>query len=116
MNVKHEGKIVEISEGMSGRDFADHLNLREPHQALALILNGKVCDLSSPLRGGDEVAFGISHAQNIGVLSCDLNDLVIKANGNGAGHLGNHGVLRWRRCDEDSMGAGGRRQNESSPH
>ena len=57
MNVKYEGKFIELSEGMSGRDLADKLNLKDPHQALALLINGKVCDLSTPLKSQDEVNF-----------------------------------------------------------
>nr|MBP9842164.1 MoaD/ThiS family protein [Simkaniaceae bacterium] len=57
MNVKYEGKIIEISEGISGRELADQFNLREPHQALALLVNGKAVDLTTPLHHGDEVAF-----------------------------------------------------------
>ncbi|MBJ7449510.1 MAG: threonine--tRNA ligase [Parachlamydiales bacterium] len=46
---------VEISSGSTGVDLAKHLNLSEPHQALGIEINGKLCDLSTTLTDGDVV-------------------------------------------------------------
>lgn len=53
--VLKDGKSREVSEGMTAEDLANQLNLKMPHQALAAKINGKVVDLSTPLKNGDEV-------------------------------------------------------------
>ncbi len=46
---------VELLEGSSAKDLAEKLNLRDPSQSLAAKINGKLVDLSTPLKSGDEV-------------------------------------------------------------
>ncbi len=46
-------KEVEVSEGMSGLDLIEKLNLRAPEEACALFVNGEPKDFSAPLKSGD---------------------------------------------------------------
>lgn len=46
-------KELEIEEGATGADLAIKLNQRAPEQAIALQINGKSVDLSTPLQEGD---------------------------------------------------------------
>ncbi|MCH9614568.1 MAG: Threonine--tRNA ligase 2 [Chlamydiia bacterium] len=55
MNIKFQESDVEIEEGASGKDLADKLNMRDPHQALAVSINGKTVDLNEKLSSGDHV-------------------------------------------------------------
>lgn len=48
---------VELSEGSTAKDLADQLHLNGPNQALAVILNQKVVDLTHPLKNGDTIQF-----------------------------------------------------------
>lgn len=48
-------KIIDMPPGSSAKDLADHLHLNAPHQALGASINGKTCDLSTPLKEGDKV-------------------------------------------------------------
>jgi threonyl-tRNA synthetase len=48
---------VEVSDGSSAKDLADALNLKGPEQALAVNINGKNVDLTTPLNDGDLVIF-----------------------------------------------------------
>lgn len=50
----NDHKQIELPEGSSGKDLAEKLNLRGPNQSLAIKINGTLCDLSSPLKDGDE--------------------------------------------------------------
>lgn len=50
-----DGTRKEIQEGSSAKDLADQLNLKGPHQALGVSVNGKTMDLSTPLKEGDAV-------------------------------------------------------------
>lgn len=45
----------ELPEGSVAKDLADRLNLKGPHQALGVSINGKNCDLTHPLHEGDKV-------------------------------------------------------------
>ncbi len=56
MKVHISKEIIELPEGSSAKDLAEKLNLRNPHQSLAAIVNGAVLDLSTPLRDGDTVS------------------------------------------------------------
>lgn len=47
--------IVELPEGSTAKDLADHLKLNAPNQALAACINGTTRDLASPLQEGDQV-------------------------------------------------------------
>lgn len=57
MMVVYDSQQISLKEGGSGVDLSELLNLREPHQSLAIKVNGKLCDLSHPLNEGDEVSF-----------------------------------------------------------
>lgn len=56
MMIKCDSKEIELKEGASGFDLCEKLNLREPHQSLAIKINGKTCDLSHPLKPNDDVS------------------------------------------------------------
>ncbi len=51
-----DSKEVELKEGASGLDLCEKLNLREPHQSLAIKINGKLCDLTHLLKPQDDVS------------------------------------------------------------
>lgn len=55
MNIKFKQSDIAIEEGSSGKDLVEKLNMRDPHQGLALLLNGKVVDLDAKLKSGDHV-------------------------------------------------------------
>ncbi|NGX51348.1 MAG: Threonine--tRNA ligase 2 [Chlamydiae bacterium] len=57
MNVKCNGQELELPDGSCVKDLAEKLNLKDPQQALAALINGTTCDLSCPLKEGDEVLF-----------------------------------------------------------
>lgn len=57
MEILVNDKSMELPEGSSAKDLAEKLNLREPHQALAVNINGKISDLSAPLNAGDKIKF-----------------------------------------------------------
>lgn len=48
---------MNIEEAKVARDLAEAQNLREPHQALAAVINGEICDLSTPISDSDAVDF-----------------------------------------------------------
>ncbi len=50
-------KSIELALNASAKDLADQLNLREPHQAVAVKINGTLKDLSTQLLEGDDVEF-----------------------------------------------------------
>ncbi|MCB1113588.1 MAG: threonine--tRNA ligase [Chlamydiia bacterium] len=54
-NASSEVELYEMPEGTSAQELAEKLNLKDPGQALAAVINGKTLDLSTPLRDGDEV-------------------------------------------------------------
>ena len=54
MLIKINKQEVELPDGSSGKDLAEKLNLRGPDQSLAIKINGRLCDLSTPLKNGDE--------------------------------------------------------------
>lgn len=58
MNVKVLGAAVsevELPEKSTAKDLAEQLNLKGPHQALGVQINGKSVDLCHPLKEGDTV-------------------------------------------------------------
>ncbi|GAB4186852.1 MAG: threonine--tRNA ligase [Simkaniaceae bacterium] len=55
MKVFHKGQPVELKEGSTAKDLAEKLNLREPNQAIAVLINDTPCDLVHPLKEGDHV-------------------------------------------------------------
>lgn len=57
MFVTCQKKSIELPSSATVKDLADHLNLREPHQAVATKINGTLKDLSTPLKEGDDIEF-----------------------------------------------------------
>ncbi len=55
MKVKCETNELELAEGSSIKEVAEKMNAREPHQALAAMVNGEIHDLDTPLKEGDNV-------------------------------------------------------------
>lgn len=60
MRITLEDKIkgrseIELPEGSSAKDLADHINQKGPDQALGACINGKTVDLATPLNTGDVV-------------------------------------------------------------
>ena len=55
MKVKCEKEELELKSGSSAKDLAEKMNQREPHQALAALINGEMRDLDTPLKEGDNV-------------------------------------------------------------
>jgi threonyl-tRNA synthetase len=46
---------IELPEGSTAKDLADHLKLNAPNQALGAQINGTTRDLATPLNDGDQV-------------------------------------------------------------
>ena len=57
MQIFHDECELKLTEGDSAQDLAKKLNLNEPHQALAAIVNDEVVDLAHKLKDGDKVHF-----------------------------------------------------------
>ncbi|MCP5492287.1 MAG: threonine--tRNA ligase [Chlamydiales bacterium] len=57
MQIFHDDCELKLTEGDSAQTLAEILNLREPDQALAAIINGQVVDLAHKLKTGDKVQF-----------------------------------------------------------
>ena len=57
MKVHSSNQQLELPTGSLAKDLADALNLKEPQQALAVWINGKVFELDVLLQDGDEVKF-----------------------------------------------------------
>jgi threonyl-tRNA synthetase len=55
MQIYIQENSIEIPENSSGKNLAEHLNQRGPHQSLAIEINGHLYDLSHPLKEGDKV-------------------------------------------------------------
>ena len=53
--VKYEKDEIDLPDGATGKDLAEKLNLRDPHQSIAIEINGTTADLSHPLEEGDAV-------------------------------------------------------------
>lgn len=51
------GTALELPSGSTARDLAEKLHLTAPELSLAASINTKTCDLSTPLKEGDEVLF-----------------------------------------------------------
>jgi len=52
-----KGKKIEVPEGSLAKDLAEKLHLTAPHEALAIEINGKLTDLSTPLKEDDHIHF-----------------------------------------------------------
>lgn len=65
MHIFIENKQIDASGLQSYLDLALKLNLKDPHQALAVEVNGKMLDLSTPLHQGDHARF-INFDEKIG--------------------------------------------------
>lgn len=50
-----DGSVCSLPEGSTAKDLAEKLNLKGPDQALAVKVNGKIYDLSHPLKEGDKI-------------------------------------------------------------
>ncbi len=50
-----DNSTIELPEGSTAKDLADKLHLNGPNQALGAHINGKTCDLATPLHDGDKV-------------------------------------------------------------
>lgn len=48
---------VTVEKNQTAKELADEMNLREPHQAIAVVINGTTKDLSSTIQPGDKVEF-----------------------------------------------------------
>ncbi len=57
MKVKVKDKLVEFPEAVSAKEAAEKLHLTAPEQAVAVSINGRLKDFSTPLKEGDEVQF-----------------------------------------------------------
>lgn len=52
-----EGSSIEVEEGSLAKDLAEKWHLHAPHQAVSVLINGKLMDLTTSLKNGDEVIF-----------------------------------------------------------
>lgn len=50
-----DGSKIELPLGSTAKNLVDQLNLTAPSEALAACINGKTCDLTTPLSDGDEI-------------------------------------------------------------
>ena len=57
MKIIFGNQKIELPEGSTGRNLAEHLKLTSPEQAVAMIQGGQIVDLSTPLNDGDEISF-----------------------------------------------------------
>lgn len=57
MKIQVNEQSMELSEECSAKELADKLNLRAPHEALAVEINGTLFDLQHRLKEGDHVKF-----------------------------------------------------------
>ncbi|MFZ0565647.1 MAG: threonine--tRNA ligase [Chlamydiales bacterium] len=55
ITIKYKDQSIELPEGSTAEDLSKELNLQTPDAALAASINGKVVDLFSELKEGDEV-------------------------------------------------------------
>jgi threonyl-tRNA synthetase len=55
MKIQVNGQWVELSDNSSAKDLAEKLNLRAPHEALAIEINGTLFDLQHILKDGEKV-------------------------------------------------------------
>ena len=53
MLIQYKKQKIEMPEGCSAKELAEKMNLRGPDQSLAAKINGKMCDLATPLKEGD---------------------------------------------------------------
>lgn len=54
MMIQIEDQKLTLEPGSTGKDLAEKLNRRDPHQSLALMLNGQLVDLDTPIQDGDQ--------------------------------------------------------------
>ncbi|PIS01872.1 MAG: threonine--tRNA ligase [Chlamydiae bacterium CG10_big_fil_rev_8_21_14_0_10_35_9] len=55
MHIFVNDQKIELSEGATGKELAEKMNLNAPNQSLGMELNGKSMDLRTPLTEGDKV-------------------------------------------------------------
>lgn len=56
MNIQYKNRPMKIEEGKTARDLAEQLHLLQPDQSIVAMINGKMMDLSCPLKEGDHVS------------------------------------------------------------
>lgn len=57
MKIFYNEEAIELEEGSSAKDLAEHLTLRDPSEAITVKINDTLCDLSTILYEGDRVTF-----------------------------------------------------------
>jgi threonyl-tRNA synthetase len=57
MKIQIKNRDVDLPDGVSARDAAEKIHLTAPEQAIAVKVNGRLCDASVPLNNGDDVEF-----------------------------------------------------------
>ena len=55
MKVKCKNQELELPNGSTAKELAENLKLLDPNQSLAVSINGKICDLETELKDGDNV-------------------------------------------------------------
>ncbi len=65
MLIYHDDKEIQMHDGCNAKELAEKLNLKDPHQALAALVNGQVKDLTHELKSGDKIHF-ISFEEELG--------------------------------------------------
>ncbi|MGL4347861.1 MAG: threonine--tRNA ligase [Chlamydiales bacterium] len=57
MKIFYNEEAIELEEGSSAKDLAEHLKLRDPSEAITAKINDRLCDLSTILNDGDYITF-----------------------------------------------------------
>ena len=55
MQITYENEKIDLPDGSGVKEVVEKFNLRDPDQAMALSINGTLCDLTTPFENGDEV-------------------------------------------------------------
>ncbi len=57
MQIKVNGKTLELPEGSTPKEAAERFHLTAPEQAVAVSINGKLRDFDTSISEGDEIVF-----------------------------------------------------------
>ncbi|HEY5260035.1 MAG TPA: MoaD/ThiS family protein, partial [Rhabdochlamydiaceae bacterium] len=57
MKIQVNDQWLELAEACSAKELADKMNLRGPHEALAIDINGTLYDLQHLVKDGDKIKF-----------------------------------------------------------
>lgn len=57
MKIFYNKEAIELEEGSSAKDLAEHVKLRDPSEAITAKINDRLCDLSTILNDGDYITF-----------------------------------------------------------